>query len=110
MPTINRRTKKKRDYHSASPTRKKRIKYYGSTLWRSIRSIKLSDNPLCEVCLSNGIITPADSVHHIHSPFTKESDDDVAELFYDPTNLMSICNVCHGHIHSNQDVNSLDTI
>lgn len=110
MPTINRIAKKKRDYHSSTPARKKRIKYYASSLWRSIRSIKLGDNPLCEVCLSNNTITPADSVHHIISPFARDSDDEVAELFYDPNNLMSICSVCHGHIHSNQDVNSVDPI
>lgn len=99
MPTINRLTKtKKRTY--TSPQRELRAKYYSSAMWRELRIAKLNNNPLCEVCESNNIITPANQVHHITSPFQFADCELIGAYFFDYQNLQSICATCHGREHS----------
>lgn len=61
---------------------------------------KLLSNPLCEVCLSNEIITPAIDVHHIDS-FMNYSNTKRLSKAYDSNNLMSICKECHSKLHHN---------
>ena len=61
--------------------------------WRRVRLSYLKRNPLCEVCESKGIITPAILVHHI------KPVKDYPELRLDKKNLMSLCNRCHENIH-----------
>ena len=72
---------------------------YQSLLWRRLRSAKLMEQPLCEVCDAEGRIRYGDHVHHIRS-FVGISDpvkrDAVA---YDLANLMTVCETCHGRIH-----------
>ena len=62
--------------------------FYQSRRWRSLRSLKLQQNPLCEECEKNGILRPADMVDHI-VPINKGG----APL--DMNNLQSLCNRCH---------------
>ena len=62
--------------------------FYQSRRWRSLRSLKLQQNPLCEECEKNGILRPADMVDHI-VPINKGG----APL--DMSNLQSLCNRCH---------------
>ena len=64
-------------------------KVYGNTAWRKLRRIKLNNNPLCEICLSNDIVVPATQVDHI-IPVSKQS-----ELQYVYENLQSLCETCH---------------
>ena len=73
--------------------KKARHKIYNNRRWRKVRLLKLTNDPLCEMCLKEGIITSADAIHHI-IPI----DIDVS-LAYEYTNLMSICHECHGKIH-----------
>lgn len=58
--------------------------YYGDR-WRHIRKIKLSRNPVCEVCN----VRLATQVHHL----SKARDD--IEGRYEMSNLQSICVWCH---------------
>ena len=51
-------------------------------------------SPLCEVCLSKGVITPAFHAHHIDS-FMNYEGMKRKEVAYNPDNLMSICEQCH---------------
>ena len=62
--------------------------FYQSRKWRSLRSLKLEQNPLCEECERKGILTPAQMVDHI-VPINKGG----APL--DMSNLQSLCNKCH---------------
>jgi len=64
-------------------------KFLHSTQWRKIREIKLSLNPLCQICEDKGLIVPAIIIHHI----------DGNELNNDMDNLMSVCRSCHEQIH-----------
>lgn len=72
---------------------------YQSTKWKKLRSAKLMQQPLCEICLENGVITPADDVHHIDS-FLNYSGNQRLYKAFDFANLMSVCKECHGKIHS----------
>ena len=59
---------------------------YGTT-WQKVRKIHLFKNPLCEVCKQQGIVKPANEVHHknaLRNGGTNEVD-----------NLQSLCKSCH---------------
>ena len=80
--------------------RKERMVIYNSTRWRALRAAKLRDNPLCEMCEKEGIVKPADDVHHIQS-FMSTSNPDVRRvLAFDYDNLMSLCDECHSKVHN----------
>lgn len=60
---------------------------YGSQ-WEKLRKAVLRrDSRLCQVCLQQGRVTPANEVDHI-IPKAKGGQDD-------PPNLQSICRPCH---------------
>ena len=94
MPTINLGKRKRRD---VTYNKKLFQTVYQDQRWRSLRLIKIHDNPLCEVCLKQGRVTIADEVHHI-IPFFNGVE--VLEwLAYDYDNLLSVCCECHTRIH-----------
>jgi 5-methylcytosine-specific restriction protein A len=57
-------------------------------------------HPLCEVCISQGIISPAEDVHHDKSFITDAGVD--YNLAYSIDNLISLCKKCHSMIHSKE--------
>ncbi|WP_090951771.1 HNH endonuclease [Parageobacillus thermantarcticus] len=67
--------------------------FYHSKEWERIRLAALArDNFLCQHCLRNNRITPADMVHHIieiKRDWSRRLDLD---------NLISLCNSCHNKI------------
>ncbi|MGG1483500.1 HNH endonuclease signature motif containing protein [Peribacillus castrilensis] len=69
-------------------TDKKEQDFYSSTRWRRVRAKKMANNPLCEICLSNGLLTGADMVDHI-KPIKQGG------ALLDMSNLQSLCNSCH---------------
>ena len=64
--------------------------------WRKVRAWYIRNNPLCSNCYANGIITPAEMVHHIR-PIS--AGGSVA----DPDNLEALCNKCHALRHKQLD-------
>ena len=76
-------------------------KYYSNKVWRELRDTKLTEQPLCEICLMRDEITPATEVHHIIEFSRGETDEDRWTLLLDYTNLMSVCTHCHRQIHYN---------
>ena len=94
MPTLQKPSKQK----SRTFNRQDRQKVYQSTKWKKLREAKLMANPLCEVCLANGIIKPAIDVHHIDS-FMNYTGSKRLQLAYDYCNLQSLCKECHLEIH-----------
>lgn len=70
-------------------------KFYHTPEWRKTRKAKLLETPYCEVCMSKGITTKADMVHHktyeLRSP-------EGWEHRLDPDNLESICYAHHNMI------------
>lgn len=65
---------------------------YDST-WQKVRAIKVSINPLCEMCLEQGIERPTDVVHHV------KPVDKFPELRLVMGNLKSLCTPCHESVH-----------
>ena len=65
-------------------------KRYGSE-WRKIRARYIAANPLCEACLREGRLRPAEHVHHI-VPLRGSNDNS-------ESNLMSLCQHHHSSIH-----------
>lgn len=102
MPTINLPPKKKNKTVDNNGNKKKRQKYYNLKVWAETRDNKLREQPLCEMCLNciNEKITPATQVHHIVSFMSVNDPAEQMKLFTEPSNLMSICDECHGLIHS----------
>lgn len=74
--------------------------FYNTTAWKRCREIVLiRDNYLCQGCLRNGKITPANTVHHI------KHLEDHPELALDIDNLESICPPCHNKEHPEKGTN-----
>jgi 5-methylcytosine-specific restriction endonuclease McrA len=66
---------------------------YLTTQWRRLRlSVLRRDSFMCQDCVRKGISKEADTVHHI--------EPGVSELFYDTTNLISLCASCHDRMHN----------
>lgn len=82
-----------KDY-SANRTDKREQNLYNSRHWRKLSKLKLSHNPLCEMCYNSGVLEPAVLVHHII-----EVKVDYSKRF-DIDNLQSLCKSCHNKIHN----------
>lgn len=100
MPTINRITKKphKRNTWKMTEARKRRVSIYATKEWRKLRLAYLYHHPTCELCEARGIVTLATQVHHADS---FQNYDDLMARFraYDYTNLVALCDECHGWLH-----------
>src|SRR5690625_3216889 len=70
-------------------------RFYNSAEWKKCRGLRLIiDNYLCQECLKQKKITPANTVHHI----IELRDDPSKGLELD--NLVSVCPSCHSSIHA----------
>ena len=76
--------------------------FYHTPEWRATRKAKLLETPFCEVCMSKGITTKADMVHHTTEIRTSEGWEHRLDMNY----LESICFSCHNkqeHPNSNRN-------
>ena len=71
---------------------------YDSPRWRRLRSWHLAKEPLCRLCKAVGRITAATVVDHI------EPHKNRLELFFDDTNLQSVCKSCHDNSKQLQEL------
>lgn len=74
-------------------------KLINSARWREVRRRKLSDNPLCEDCLQNDMVTGATEVHHVIPIESGMTFAEKSRLAYDIHNLKSLCHECHVKEH-----------
>lgn len=109
MPTINKLQHQKREGESQrnehTPERVLRQKAYQSAEWKKIRKVYLIQHPLCEECLSKGIINAGTleqplSIHHLKSPF--QNGEINWALLTDIENLRTLCPKCHQEEHLKQ--------
>ena len=101
MPTINKLEKKKTSsVRKETDMRKLRQKAYQDVKWRKERNLFLKEHPLCADCLAKGKVTPATSIHHLKSPFSKGEVN--WNLLYDWDNLVALCHECHGIRHAQE--------
>lgn len=73
---------------------------YNTTTWRKLRAAYLMEHPLCEVCLSENITTPASEVHHKTEISNGDTIDEMKEIGFDYSNLMGLCEYHHNLIHA----------
>lgn len=64
------------------------VKIYKGKRWQTIRKKYYEEHPLCENCLLEDKITPAEEVHHI-VPLSAGGEP------YAFSNLRSLCRSCH---------------
>lgn len=77
--------------HKRTEARDDKNAMYQTKYWKALRQRQLSTQPLCQACMSVGIITPANHVDHVF-PWTHINK----EAFY--LNLFqSLCLECHSH-------------
>ncbi len=102
MPTIKKLPPKKREQERNwnTETRLLRRQAYNNTAWRQLRNSYLKLHPLCENCLKEGKVVPAEDVHHKRSPFQKGEIN--WTLLMEPENLQSLCKECHGKEHAKE--------
>ncbi len=85
-PKHQRQSDRDFEKYQREPGRRQR---YGKE-WNVIRKRVLAEQPLCEMCLSQGRATPATEVHHI-IPLVNGGT-------HDRNNLMALCKRCHSGI------------
>lgn len=73
-------------------------KCYNTRWWKMARRTKLEEQPLCEMCLEQGIVKSATDVHHIE-PFADKGAL-WQEFAFNYENLMALCEECHHKIHA----------
>ena len=74
-------------------------KYYNSIQWKRLRNYYIRRHPLCEECLSKGIVKPAEEVHHKLIILGGITEEERWERLTNEDNLMSLCKECHDKIH-----------
>lgn len=73
---------------------RRNTKQYGyDNAWRKLSERVRKEQPLCQTCEKDGIVTPAEDVHHV-VPI-----DEAPWLRLDRSNLMAVCKACHQKIH-----------
>lgn len=98
MPTINLGKKSSNEKkRNETEHRKLRQKAYNSTAWKKLRDVFIREHAVCADCISKGVITPSEDVHHIKSPF-KDGEINY-NLLLDYTNLIALCKKCHQKRH-----------
>ena len=106
MPEINLLKKMPKKETTEVPLTEQKLlrrKFYNSVKWQKLRVLYLREHPLCEKCLNEGKVNPAEQVHHKRSPFNYKEKIINWELGLDPDNLESICSYHHGIEHTAGD-------
>lgn len=97
MPTIPRLKDK-----STKKEPKQSKKYYDSKQWKSLRNNYYRLHPLCEMCLEEGITTPAEHIHHKVEFLKGITEEQRWYLLLDPNNLQSLCTKHHYEVHNSR--------
>lgn len=85
---------KQHQFYDKYKRNKEAKRFYNGTPWKMRRKLTLiRDKYLCQKCFRKGIITPANTVHHI------KSLEEFPELALDLENLETICPSCHNKEH-----------
>lgn len=86
--------------NSKEERRKERQAVYNTPRWKQLRNLKIQESPLCEDCLKEGRVTPAEEVHHIKSFCVRGiSEEEKYRRAYDYNNLVALCKDCHHKRH-----------
>lgn len=110
MPTINRKRVKTNPNHKPASEeqgtkRAERIKIYASTRWKKLSAFYRYQHPLCEDCLDNDKVKPAEDIHHLISFMSTDDPNQREFLAYSFSNLKALCKECHQLRHSTKIIN-----
>ena len=101
MPTIPRlKDSKKNKPQTEDVARKKRMQVYNNPLLIAIRKRKRQQNPLCEICLLEGKVTPTEDIHHLISYSNGRTQEERDLLAFDYQNTISLCKEHHSACHT----------
>lgn len=75
-------------------------KFYNTTAWVNCRTSYLVENPMCEKCKENNILTLATEIHHKQYLSTVHTLQEKFIIGLDYNNLKSLCKDCHHEIHN----------
>lgn len=78
-------------------------KLLNTVKWKKMRRAKLSEQPLCEMCASEGRVKAATCVHHVTPVLDGLSREEMSRLAFDYRNLMSLCDECHKRVHEEME-------
>lgn len=110
MPYIKKLPKRDRSNNNRkrnkSEKEKLRIRLYNNKKWKKVRLAYIMEHPLCERCLSRGVINGNSiQIHHKQSPFDEGlTEVERLERLLSWDNLESICPKCHGNEHRKQQI------
>lgn len=96
MPTIN---KNKKKYKKTGVSSFIYENCYNTAQWRKMRKMMIMQNPLCQKCLENDIISIAKEVHHKKPISSAKTKQEMFSLMFDYNNLICLCEKCHHEIH-----------
>lgn len=83
-------------------------RFYHSKAWQDVRAYVWDRaHGLCERCAQDGIVKPADVVHH-KVPLSPDNMDDPS-ITLDHGNLIALCHECHTEVHKKLGVGALGT-
>ena len=100
---LNKQNKKVYKDYRASRTDIKEQRFYVSKEWLFTRVVvKRIDKGLCLLCLSKGMTSSMDTVHHI-----EELKDNWSKRL-STGNLISLCDRCHSKVHAKYKRNAVD--
>ena len=81
---------------------KETTNFYRTKAWKRCKQAYLTKvNYLCELCQREGLITPAEAVHHI-KPITPDNMTD-PNITLNHNNLMAVCRKHHDQLHHRKD-------
>ena len=86
----------RRPYRATGRCAEARRLYY-TAAWQRIRATHLSSSPLCVVCITEGRPVAATDVDHVRPHQGNH------QLFFDATNLQSLCHACHSRKTATED-------
>ena len=96
---------------SKEERRKERQAIYQSKRWKELRKAYYEEHPLCERCLQEGRITPAQDIHHKLSCFVRGlTEEEKYRIAFDPNNLMALCVDCHIKEHHKNELTIKDKL
>lgn len=85
-------------------------RYYQDHRWKELRNWYYNLHPCCEICEAQGIVTPADHVHHCKKFSSGLTEEAKYNLLLNPNNLMSVCRHDHKIIHKIMDEECKDIV
>ena len=65
---------------------------------------------LCELCKTEGFITPGVDVHHVKPVEQAKSVQEMERLAYNPTNCQLLCIACHIKVHQDMRTHTKEKV